>query len=166
MKRIIKDRQTEIEFQTGLFKGFEKSIQDKVNETKKLDGKIDKVNDEIKNIKSEIFGEFCERYGFVNGIEDYENLHGSTLRIRAKERAQYSKAISVLENKLEFERARCKETEERERGVNDMIGNLEEEESELSRQKKVLENKLDIAEAEFEVLKVKLFNLKIKCKIN
>lgn len=153
IERIIKDRQTEIEFQTGLFKGFEKSIQDKVNETKKLDGKIDKVNDEIKNIKSEIFGEFCERYGFVNGIEDYENLHGSTLRIRAKERAQYSKAISVLENKLEFERARCKETEERERGVNDMIGNLEEEESELSRQKKVLENKLDIAEAEFEVLK-------------
>ena len=54
----------------------------------------------MKSSKDLIFAEFCEKYGFINGIEDYENMHGSTLRVRAKERAQFSKTISVLQNKL------------------------------------------------------------------
>ena len=45
----------------------------------------------MKSSKDLIFAEFCEKYGFINGIEDYENMHGSTLRVRAKERAQFLK---------------------------------------------------------------------------
>ncbi|KAL6454482.1 SMC1 Structural maintenance of chromosomes protein 1 [Candida maltosa Xu316] len=152
IERIIKDRETEIEFQTGLLNGFDKSIEEKSNNMKKLDQKMDKVNQEIKSIKQDIFGDFCQKYGFVNGIEDYENMHGSTLRVRAKERAQYSKAISVLQNKLDFERGRCKETEERQGFVQRLISDLEEELSRVLLQKRKLEEKLDKAEAEYEVL--------------
>ena len=60
IERIIKDRESEIEFQTGLFKGFDKSIQEKMNEITKINGKIDKVNEKMKSSKDLIFAEFVK----------------------------------------------------------------------------------------------------------
>ena len=74
-----------------------------MNEITKINGKIDKVNEKMKSSKDLIFAEFCEKYGFINGIEDYETCM-EALRVRAKERAQFSKTISVLQNKLDFEK--------------------------------------------------------------
>lgn len=156
IERIIKDRESEIEFQTGLFKGFDKSIQEKMNEITKINGKIDKVNEKMKSSKDLIFAEFCEKYGFVNGIEDYENMHGSTLRVRAKERAQFSKTISVLQNKLDFEKERLKETKDRRKSIESLIVDLEDDLAKVLTEKKKLEESLDKAEAEYEVLQTEI----------
>ncbi|EGW34300.1 uncharacterized protein SPAPADRAFT_49353 [Spathaspora passalidarum NRRL Y-27907] len=158
-ERVIKDRESEIEFQKSLSLGFIDAIAQKRNELKKLDVKMKHISDEIKLAKEDIFGEFCEKYGFVNGIEDYEKTHGNTLRTRAKERVQYSKAISTLANKLEFEQERCKKTQERKASLESKLVDLEHEFDEVLKAKTELEETLDSTEAENEVMKQELITI-------
>ncbi|KAG7662663.1 SMC1 [[Candida] subhashii] len=156
VERVNEDRKSEIAYQEELIKGLDSTINDKSNSISLVESKISKIADQMKILQDKIYGAFCDKYGFTNGIEDYENTHGSTLRIRAKERVQYTKAISALQNKLEFEQERCKETKERKRSLENQIVDLENELEVVLAEKRKLEEILDTAEAEHEVLKSEL----------
>ncbi|RLV95469.1 Structural maintenance of chromosomes protein 1 [Spathaspora sp. JA1] len=157
--RVIKDRESEIEFENKLAKEFSNTIEQKLNEVNHLQGRINELSNKIRSAKHEIFHEFCDRYGFVNGIEDYEKTHGNTLRTKARERIQYSKAISTLTNKLEFEQGRLNKTEERKVSLESQIVELQGEFDQVLLEKNRLQESLDSIEAETEILKQELVNI-------
>ncbi|KAI5950977.1 SMC1 [Candida jiufengensis] len=152
LQRVIKDRESEIEFQQKLSMGFDESLQNKKEQQSKIDSKIENIKQEISKLKSQIFGGFCTKWG-LSGIEKYEELHGSAFRVRAKERSQFVKAISVLQNKLDFEEGRCKETIKRKSILSNQIVDLEAELKEVLSSKTQLEEELDHVEAELHILK-------------
>lgn len=114
--------------------------------------KIGTVEEKIKQLQETVYHDFCEKLGYENGIEDYENLHGSTLRIRAKERTQYLKAIDTLSNKLNFEKEKLAETESRESVMQQQLNLLEESVGGILSEKESIEERIDNLEAELQVL--------------
>lgn len=154
VERVTKDRQREIGHQAELLQKFEDQIKDKQLAIVELDKEILNFQTQITTLQERTYSEFCIKYKFSNGIEDYENLHGSTLRVRTKERAQFSKAISTLTNKLNFENQRVKETEERRKSVEKHLEDLEQERLIILAQKQELEDIIDRDEAELEILQI------------
>ncbi|CUM53783.1 RecF/RecN/SMC N terminal domain-containing protein [Debaryomyces fabryi] len=152
IERVIEDRSTEINFQLGLIKEFEASIQNKAEILKTNNEKIEALELKVKELQETVYHDFCERHGYENGIEDYENLHGSTLRIRAKERTQFLKAIDTLSNKLNFEKEKLAETESRETAMKQQLKELEENIEEVMSEKETFEDRIDNFEAELQVL--------------
>ncbi|ODV79922.1 structural maintenance of chromosome protein 1 [Suhomyces tanzawaensis NRRL Y-17324] len=154
VERVIEDRLREISFQQDLGKSYKESINEKKKSLSKLDKEIEKINIQIRGLQNDVYSGFCSSYGFSNGIEDYENLHGSTLRVRAKERAQFVKEISTLSNKLSFENERAEETKDRKIKLESQVASFEEELLSLIALKQDLEENLDKLEAELDVLKL------------
>ncbi|KAK6458945.1 structural maintenance of chromosome protein 1 [Scheffersomyces xylosifermentans] len=152
IERTIKDRETEIAYQEELQKGFAQSISSKKTKIAKIEKKIANIHERTSALQKETYSDFCTKYGFSNGIDDYENMHGATLRVRVKERTQYSKAISTLSNKLKFEKERVEETKSREQILNDQLIVHEEKLSKVTEEIQTIEEKVDNLEAELEVL--------------
>lgn len=152
IERVIEDRQTEINFQKELIEEFEVNIESKVELLEINSQKIGTVEEKIKQLQETVYHDFCEKLGYENGIEDYENLHGSTLRIRAKERTQYLKAIDTLSNKLNFEKEKLAETESRESVMQQQLNLLEESVGGILSEKESIEERIDNLEAELQVL--------------
>lgn len=167
VERAIADRKSEISFQKELSSSFEESIAVKTKAINKLDGEIYKLQSHINNLQDKIYSEFCSKYGFKNGIDDYENLHGSTLRVRAKERAQFVKAISTLSNRLIFEKEGVEDTEKRQVLLNEQINKFEQEMVKLLAAKQEKEIALDKFEAESEVMQSEAddYNKKVQSKM-
>lgn len=157
-ERTIRDREAEVKFQTELQKSFDDSINSKKAKLVKLDQKTDEIRNKTASLKNEIYSEFCYDYGFSNGIDDYENLHGATLRVRVKERAQYSKAIATFSNKLKFENERVNETIQREESLKSQLLELEENTLTVMSEIQLVESKIDNLEAELEVLEHEQLN--------
>ncbi|KAI5966793.1 SMC1 [Candida pseudojiufengensis] len=153
LQRAITDRENEIDFQSNLCSGFNESLQNKEKELSEFESKIENIKQKISESKTEIYGDFCTKWSLPDGIEKYEELHGSALRIRAKERSQFVKAISVLQNKLDFEEGRLKETITRKRTMENQIVDLKAELEEIVDSKTRLEEELDQTEAEYEISK-------------
>lgn len=152
IERVIADRKKEVEHQNELAVKFEASIKEKEKELADLDDEINTIMKSVRKLQESIYLDFCNKYGFTNGIEDYEDLHGATMRIRAKERTQFSKAISVLSNKLAFENERVKETEGRRESLELELKALEAELDVVLVEKQKLEDGIDRNEAELEVM--------------
>ena len=152
IERVIEDRQTEINFQKELIEEFEVNVESKVELLEINSQKIGTVEEKIKQLQETVYHDFCEKLGYENGIEDYENLHGSTLRIRAKERTQYLKAIDTLSNKLNFEKEKLAETESRESVMQQQLNLLEESVGGILSEKESIEERIDNLEAELQVL--------------
>ncbi|KAK6460126.1 structural maintenance of chromosome protein 1, partial [Scheffersomyces coipomensis] len=153
VERMIKDRESDIEFQKKQCESFDSTINFKQNQIEETDTEIKNIQLEMRSLQNEIYADFCQRYGFKNGIEDYENLHGSTLRIRAKERAQFTQSITTLTNKLNFENERVKQTESRIKSLQDQLSTSDDRLEQIISDKNELEDKVDKLEAELEVLK-------------
>lgn len=152
VERAIADRKSEVSFQQELSQSFDESIAVKKKAISKVDAEISMLQTHIKTLQDKIYNDFCSKYGFSNGIEDYENLHGSTLRVRAKERALFVKAISTLTNRLSFEKEGVEDTERRQVVLNEEINKFEEEMATLLAAKQEKELALDKLEAELEVI--------------
>lgn len=75
------------------------------------------------------------------------------MRTRAKERSLFLKSISVLQNRLDFDTSRCEETESRKNVIKNQIVDLKEELTNVLDEKNRLEDELDNAQAEYEILK-------------
>lgn len=152
IERVVEDRKTEIDFQKGLIKEFDANIKTK---KKLLDANLrdsEGLQAKIKQLQTIVYSDFCKKYDYENGIEDYESLHGSTLRIRAKERTQFLKAIDTLTNKLNFEKEKLTETESRESKLQKQLQKYEETVGDLISEKETLEGAIDNLEAELQVL--------------
>lgn len=153
-ERVIEDRKTEIRFQKDLIKGFNSKRAERNKILKSVDEKMDDLQDRVRSLQEKVYGDFCEKHDYVNGIEDYESLHGSTLRARAKERAQFSKAIDTLTNKLNFEKERLTETENRETSLKTELIKFEEDMHQVIIDKQDYEKTIDHLEAELQLLQM------------
>lgn len=152
IERNIKDKQTEILFNMNSIKSLEVLISEFQDKLNSVESQIYDLNQRVDLIQNNIFADFCKVHKFKNGIRDYEEIHGSALRVKTKERAQFNKVISTLTNQLKYEHDSLKETEERKEKLNTDIDNLEEKLHQISERKDVLENELDKLQAELDVL--------------
>jgi structural maintenance of chromosome 1 len=152
LERVVQDRNSEISFQKELTSGFSNSLAEKNEERNKVVDQINEVQKDINKLQDEIYSDFCERYSFENGIDDYEKLHGSSLRERTKEKLSFARAVSVLTNKLSFEKNRCTDTEKRKVDLESQMESSEAEMLKIIKEKQEVENKVDELEAEYEVL--------------
>ncbi|KAI5967666.1 SMC1 [Candida margitis] len=153
LDRAINDKISEINFQKEQCKTYAESLEKMRTEFKEIGAKIAKFEKEIKKQKSVIYKDFCKKWGIKDGIEKYEELHGTALRTRAKERALFLKSISVLQNRLDFETSRCEETESRKSSITNQIVDLREELENVVEEKQRLEENLDNVQAESEILR-------------
>ncbi|KAG5420971.1 SMC1 [Candida metapsilosis] len=153
LERAINDKLSEIDFSKKQCEKFEETLTEMKSDFKRIDGEISKTKKEIKEAKSAIYQDFCKKWKIKDGIEKYEELHGTALRTRAKERSLFLKSISVLQNRLDFDASRCEETESRRNVIKNQIVDLKDELNNVLEERKKLEDELDIAQAENEVLK-------------
>ena len=153
LERAINDKLSEIDFLKKQCEKFEETLTEMKLDFKRIDGEISKTKKEIKEAKSAIYQDFCKKWKIKDGIEKYEELHGTALRTRAKERSLFLKSISVLQNRLDFDASRCEETESRRNVIKNQIVDLKDELNNVLEERKKLEDELDIAQAENEVLK-------------
>ncbi|KAI3403771.2 SMC1 [Candida oxycetoniae] len=154
VERTIKEREDEIAFQSQQCAEFKTAIQNNELKSRDIDTNVSRVSERIKTLKDGIFENFCVKWGLENGISSYEELHdGSSARARTKERLQFVKAVSVLNNKVNFEKARYQETERRKNALQNQISDLEKDMENVINQQKTLMEKLDVFEAELDILK-------------
>ncbi|OWB78663.1 hypothetical protein B5S32_g2863 [[Candida] boidinii] len=151
--RLINDRDVEIKHQNEILE----EINSKITEnTELLDSKSNDSEDvlvEIRELENEIYAKFCDKYGFVNGIQDYEENHGRKSREHSKEKVRFNKQISILENKLSFEIERLEESEKRVSKIKKDHTILLQDKSKTEKSKKEIQDLIDKTESEYEVLK-------------
>lgn len=152
LERSIRDRDTEILFDKNNITSIENVIEEYQEKLKVTESQIYQLNSQIDLIQDNIFAEFCKAHKFKNGIRDYEEIHGSALRVKTKERAQYSKMVASLSNKLKYENDSLNETEARKEKLELDTLSLEEKFLQVSERKEEVENEQDKLQAEFEVL--------------
>lgn len=152
IERVIGDRQSEISFQKELVSTYDESIIKNDAKKRNFVDQIHGVQKEIRVLQNKIYGDFCEKYSFFNGIEDYENLHGSTLRERSKEKMGFSKSVVILTNKLNFENERLKDIEERKVTLEGQLSKAESEMVDIVSERQALTSRIDKLDAEYEVL--------------
>lgn len=150
-ERIIQDAEREIEFQKESIKQLEAAVDNKRSYLTEIEMNMRTVDIDIEAIQKEIYSDFCSQYGFKDGIKSYEGLHGSALRHRAKERAQYVKTIATLNSKLEFETESLESTKPRKENIEKQLGKYETELHELLEFKESIESQTDKLEAELEI---------------
>ncbi|EDK36192.2 hypothetical protein PGUG_00290 [Meyerozyma guilliermondii ATCC 6260] len=152
IERAIQDKKSEIEYQDKLIADVNTSIEEKMQLKQEIEEEINSCEEEVTSLQNKIYDGFCKKYSFANGITDYEDKYGSALRSRAKERMQYSKAISTLKNKLEFDQESVEETQNRLDDLAERILKIEGQIVEKLDEKSLKESDVDKLEAELEVL--------------
>ncbi|CAK9436242.1 uncharacterized protein LODBEIA_P08000 [Lodderomyces beijingensis] len=153
LERSIGDKQTEIEFQNSRHAQLQQSLASKEEQTRSLDLNINQIKEKMSTLKNNIFQDFCTKWGLENGIGEFEELHGNAARARQKERLQFTKALSVLSSKVQFETARREETEKRRNLIQNQVVELEAELVNIENQRQELEVDCDKVEAELDVLR-------------
>lgn len=151
VERKIQERESEKEFHQDLIKELDENVTAKKEEMAALEKSIKKVQSKIDILQEKIYSDFCKKHKFFNGISDYEDLHGSSLRTRAKERAQFKKAIATLSNQLEFQQERLKETISREKQMQQTLAAQTETLEVASNEVASIKDQVDALEAELEV---------------
>lgn len=152
IERVVQDRKTEISFQKDLISNYNKAVEEKNKAKSEVESKMHHLQEEIKVLQNKVYSDFCKKYSFTNGIEDYESLHGSSLRERAKEKMGFSRSIAVLSNKLSFEKERLADIEERKINLETLKKSEEDELLAVVSEKQDLALKIDQLEAEHEIL--------------
>lgn len=152
VERAIHDKQAEVEYQSGIMEDFAASIAEKKLLRAEIQRLLEATEQETASLQQQIYGSFCEEYLFTHGISDYEDKYGSALRLRAKERMQFSKAISTLKSKLEFDQESVEETESRLEDLAERITNIEAQVVEKLDEKTTKEGEIDRLEAQLEVV--------------
>lgn len=103
LQNAIDEKNVEIDFINHQIEKFDVSLKKNEENLENFEKKISELKSEVIILKLDIFKQFCLKFNFKNGIDDYENSHGSILREKAKDKLKYSKKISALECKLNFE---------------------------------------------------------------
>ncbi|ODV67664.1 RecF/RecN/SMC protein [Hyphopichia burtonii NRRL Y-1933] len=157
IERKINERKSEIQFHNDLIKELENNIKNQNSSMKDVDSKLNQTHTKIKKLQDKIYSEFSRKHGFTNGITDYENLHGSSLRNKAKERTQFTKTIASLTNQLEFQDDRLRDIEEREKKLredlikhNENLATVDEQIESIKSVSDGLEAELDVTRSEKE----------------
>ncbi len=157
LERVIEDRRKEIEFLRGGMAEVEAKVAAKRQEMAQIEAGVQHAQGDIGELQR-VYADFCRKYA-LEGIQQYEDLHGSALRSRAKEKSQFVKAIATLNTKLAFEQERLHDLEQRLETLN---AKLEEGEvllvEELDKLE-LLQTSIDKLEAEAEVLASELAEL-------
>lgn len=156
LQRRVQDGQNEIDHQGELIRGYSASLVTKQEKLAIVEKEMSKIELKMKQLQSAIYDDFCQKYGFINGIQDYEGMHGASLRIRAKERARLVKAIATLTTKLTFENERLVDTQRRIENLTIECSELNESLNQLLNTKHGLESSKEILEAEADVLAIEL----------
>lgn len=150
-ERKIEERTKEIEFHNELISELDDKIDGKQSDLTKIADELETIEGKIKSLQEKIYSDFSKSYGFKNGIEDYENLHGASLRSRAKENAQFTKVISSLTNQLQFQEERLNDTISREKNLQEDLTTFENDVVEVEKEVDDIKNVIDEIEAELEV---------------
>lgn len=151
VERKIQERESEILFHRDLIKELNENVKAKTEEMNGFENTIKSIQSKIEVLQEKVYSGFCKKHKFVNGIADYEDLHGSPLRARAKERAQFKKAISTLTNQLEFQQERLKETTTREKQMQLQLVAHNDSLEVATREVNSIKDEVDALEAELEV---------------
>lgn len=152
IERQIYERTQEIKFHQELIETIDQNISDKQKDLDILELEIEETQVNIKKLQDKVYSEFCKKYKLKNGISDYESLHGSALRARAREKAEFQKAISSYQNQLSFQTDRIQETEERTEKLQGDLSSYKKELIEINEELESKSSSLDTLEAELEVL--------------
>lgn len=151
-KRIIKERYDEAEYEKQSIKELVQKVKERELEIIQIDSKIGGVEEEMKRLQSTVYGDFCT-YNKLESIEDYENLYGSSLRTREREKSKFTRAIMSLRSTVAFEEERLEETTNRKKAVETEIEDLQNDILKQDEENRQLYDKIDNLEAELEVNK-------------
>lgn len=161
VNRIIEDKRSEISHMKSTIEEYNEKAKNRNESLILVNERINTLENSAKEIKNNIYNDFCEKFGYEDGIEVFEDLYGSSLRVKAKERTQFSKAVSVLTNKLKFEKERLEDIEKREINLKKNIGDFEADYYTIDKDRNSLNEKIDKLEASLEIsLEVKEMNEK------
>lgn len=112
IQRQIDERTQEISFHQTTIDNLSEQITAKTRNIETIDNDIKKIQVLIEKLQQKVYTEFCAAHNLAS-IAEYEYTHGSAIRIRARERAEFIKAISSFRNQLEFHVERIEETQGR-----------------------------------------------------
>lgn len=152
IERHIHEREQEIQFHRDLISGLDESISEKESSLEELETKMANIELKIEKLQEKVYSEFCIKHKLKNGISDYESMHGSALRARAREKAEFEKAISSFQNQLSFQTDRINETETRIVKLQSDLSSNKEELTDIAAELEVKSSEIDNLEAELEVL--------------
>lgn len=150
-ERRISERNLEIKFHTDIIAGLDENINEKRKEAELLNHRVEEAQAKISALQTKIYKSFCEKHN-LESISDYESIHGSALRIRARERVELQKAITTVKNQLSFQSERINETENRIEKLQTNLGKFEANYLKLKEDLAVATAQMDTTEAELELL--------------
>lgn len=112
LERQLFEKNQEIQFMKESSQEIAERFERKEQDLDNLQNQIAQFEEKIKSLQQQVYSEFCDKFGLAS-IVDYEILHGTALRARTRQRSDFEKAISSLENQVAFQRDRIQETEQR-----------------------------------------------------
>lgn len=150
LDRQIDEKQQEISFHQNTISEHEAQIERLTNEVSELDQKIKNAQELIERLQQKVYSKFCSSHS-MDSIADYELTHGSAIRIRARERAEFQKAISSFKNRLEFQIERINETQARILRLESELPAYQAELESLDQEMSQTKDQIDRQEAEYEI---------------
>lgn len=151
LERQIDERNQEIAFHKNTVVELEEQIGKKSQSIDEVEKEIKGVQELIDKLQQKVYSEFCAAHN-LHTIADYEFTHGPAIRIRARERAEFQKAISSFKNQLEFQLERINETQIRVKKLESNLPSLQEELEALESDLAHSMDHIDHKEAELELL--------------
>lgn len=142
IKRQIDERSKEIDFHKNTISEFDVVIDEKTKGIENFDKQISAVQKQIEKLQQKVYSKFCSDHN-LDSIADYEFTHGPAIRIRARERAELSKAISSSRTQLQFQVERLGETEKRLAKLHSELPKFREEVGEIEKQLLDLDKQLE-----------------------
>lgn len=164
LKKAIADTDAEIRNQKRLAKELDQEAHDfQVNTVKPIEEKIKQSEVELQLVQGTVYSGFCKSNDF-SSIEEYEQKYGLEDGQASRESVKYQKEIQRLESRLEFEKERLAD-------YNDRLAKLSEDEQKFKKSSKETESKLkelskeiDRLESELEVLQEELDDVRSNMK--
>lgn len=150
-ERQISEKNQETEFYRNTIADLDLSILTKSLSIEEIDVEINTIQELVEKLQKKVYSEFCKSHN-LNSIADYEFTHGSAIRLRARERAEFQKAISSLTNQIEFQVERVQETEARVEKLEKQLPLLVEELQDTDREIDEISDQIDKQEAEVELM--------------
>lgn len=112
LERDIAERSQEIEFYKQKSINYAALLEAQNAEIEKLEAELNGTRDQIKDIQSSVYSEFCHKY-HLDSIDVYELVHGPGMRIYARKKAEVQRLISSLKNQVSLHKESAKDTESR-----------------------------------------------------
>jgi len=154
LERYIMDVDAEIKYYSKS-SDIETKRQQETTKLNDVRSKISQQELTISELQKGVFEKFCSKLGFKD-VKEYEITSGSKLREQSKELKHYQTELFKLQKKLDFEKERFNETNQRIENINDQKQSYEKSLRQLTKEKDLINSDIDRLESELEITQQEL----------